>query len=119
MACSTQIRSERCGLDSLVGEHVTVVGGAGVNAREDVTNGAVDRGVHGGIADERSRSTIKNSPAILVRIMEQAVRDGIIDRNPARVTEWQREFQRAEDELDDPRSLAVPTWSAPQELAVP
>ena len=39
--------------------------------------------------------------------MEQAVRDGIIDRNPAKVTGWQREYQRAEDELDNPRSLAA------------
>ena len=44
--------------------------------------------------------------------MEQAVRDGIIDRNPAQVTGWQREYQRAEDELDDPRSLALPDWDA-------
>jgi hypothetical protein len=39
--------------------------------------------------------------------MEQAVRDGIIDRNPG----WQREYLRAEDELDDPRSLALPDWA--------
>ena len=39
---------------------------------------------------------------MLVRVMEQAVRDGIIDRNPAKVTGWQREYQRAEDELDNP-----------------
>ncbi|GAA4577767.1 hypothetical protein [Planotetraspora kaengkrachanensis] len=49
--------------------------------------------------------------------MEQAVRDGIIDRNPARVSGWQREFQRAEDELDDPRSLALPDWDALAQLA--
>lgn len=48
-----------------------------------VTNGAVDRAVHAWIADECSRSTVKNSLAVLVRIMEQALRDGIIDRNPA------------------------------------
>lgn len=61
-----------------------------------VTNGVVDRAVHGWIADECSRSTVKNSLAILVRVMEQALRDGIVDRNPARVTGWQREYQRAE-----------------------
>jgi integrase len=77
-----------------------------------VTNGAVDRAVHGWIADECGRSTVKNSLAILVRVMEQAVRDGIIDRNPARVTGWQHEYQRAEDELDDPRSLALPDWES-------
>jgi integrase len=82
-----------------------------------VTNGAVDRVVHGWIADECSRSTVKNSLAVLVRVMEQAVRDGIIDRNPARIIGWQREYQRAEDELDDPRSLALPTWDALTALA--
>src|ERR1700759_300315 len=75
-----------------------------------ITNGAVDRVVHAWVAEECSRSTVKNSLAMLVRVMEQAVRDGIIDRNPAKVTGWQREYQRAEDELDDPRSLALPDW---------
>jgi integrase len=82
-----------------------------------VTNGAVDRAVHGWIADECSRSTVKNSIAILVRVLEQAVRDGIIDRNPARVSGWQREYQQAEDELDDPRSLALPDWGTLTTLA--
>jgi hypothetical protein len=66
-----------------------------------ITNGAVDRAVHGWIAEQSSRSTVKNSLAVLVRVMEQAVRDGIMDRNPARVIGWQRDYQRAEDELDD------------------
>jgi integrase len=82
-----------------------------------ITNGAVDRAVHGWIADECSRSTVKDSLAALVRVMEQALRDGIIDRNPARITGWQRECRRAEDELDDPRSLALPDWSALSQLA--
>lgn len=82
-----------------------------------ITNGAVDRAVHGWIADGCSRSTVKNSLAVLVRLMEQALRDGIIDRNPARITGWQREYQRAEDELDNPRSLALPDWSALADLA--
>jgi hypothetical protein len=51
-----------------------------------ITNGAVDRAVHAWIAEECSRSTVKNSLAVLVRMMEQAVRDGIVDKNPARVT---------------------------------
>ncbi|GAA3877181.1 site-specific integrase [Saccharothrix violaceirubra] len=75
-----------------------------------ITNGVVDRAVHAWIADECSRSTVKNSIAPLVRVMEQALRDGLIDRNPARVSGWQREYARAEDELDDPRSLALPDW---------
>ncbi|WP_432843852.1 tyrosine-type recombinase/integrase [Dactylosporangium sp. CA-092794] len=82
-----------------------------------ITNGAVDRAVHGWIADECGRSTVKNSIAILVRVMEQAVRDGLRDRNPARVTGWQHEYKLAEDELDDPRSLALPDWEALIRLA--
>ncbi|MGH3903085.1 MAG: tyrosine-type recombinase/integrase [Pseudonocardiaceae bacterium] len=77
-----------------------------------ITNGAVDRAVHSWIADECSKSTVKNSLAVLVRVMEQALRDGLIERNPARITGWQREYARAEDELDDPRALALPNWSA-------
>jgi hypothetical protein len=33
------------------------------------------------------------------------------------VTGWQREYQRAEDELDDPRSLALADWDALTRLA--
>jgi integrase len=82
-----------------------------------ITNGAVDRAVHAWIADECSRSTVKNSLAVLVRVMEQALRDGLIDRNPARITGWQREYARAEDELDDPRALALPSWHVLTTLA--
>lgn len=82
-----------------------------------VTNGAVDRALHGWIVDGCSMSTIKNTLAVLVRVMEQAVRDGIVDRNPARVTNWQHEYRKAEDELDDPRSLALPDWATLTRLA--
>ncbi|GAA1236258.1 site-specific integrase [Pseudonocardia alaniniphila] len=82
-----------------------------------ITNGAVDRAVHGWIADDCSRSTVKNSIAALVRVMEQAVRDGIIDRNPARITGWQSLYRKAEDELDNPRSLALPDWATLTRLA--
>lgn len=77
-----------------------------------ITSGTVDRAVHSWIADECSRSTVKNSLAVLVRVMEQAVRDGIIQHNPAQVTGWQRDYQQAADELDDPRSLALPDWES-------
>ncbi|WP_329173355.1 tyrosine-type recombinase/integrase [Streptomyces sp. NBC_01477] len=82
------------------------------------TNGVVDRAVSAWIADECSRSTVKNSLAVLVRVMEQAVRDGIVDHNPARVVGWQQQYKHAEDELDDPRSLALPDWDALDKLAV-
>lgn len=82
-----------------------------------ITHGAVDRAVHGWIADDCSRSTIKYSLAILVRVLEQAVRDGIVEHNRARVTGWQREYQHTEDELDNPRLLAPPDWEALHQLA--
>lgn len=82
-----------------------------------ISNGAVDRTVHGWIADEQSRSTVKNSLAVLVRVMEQAVRDGLITVNPARVTGWQREYKQAEDELDNPRALALRDWPTLLRLA--
>jgi integrase len=82
-----------------------------------ITHGAVDRAVLGWIADECGKSTVKNSLAVLVRVMEQAFRDGIIGRNPARITGWQRQYHQAEDELDDPRALALPDWTALMRLA--
>lgn len=82
-----------------------------------VTNGTVDRTVYAWIADGEGRSTVKNTLAVLVRVMEQAVRDGLITANPARIKGWQRQYQLAEDELDDPRSLALPDWTALQELS--
>jgi integrase len=101
----------------LAGWHKRVVPTLGHLPVRMITNGAVDRAVHGWIADGCSRSTVKNSLAVLVRVMEQALRDGIIDRNPARISGWQREYQRAEDELDNPRSLALPDWPALVSLA--
>jgi hypothetical protein len=72
-----------------------------------ISHGAVDRAIHAWIADDASRSTVKNSLAILVRVLEQARRDGIVELNRARVTGWQRAYQQAEDELDNPRALAL------------
>jgi hypothetical protein len=48
-------------------------------------------------------------------MLEQARRDGIVEFNRPRVTGWQREYQHAEDELDNPRVLALPDWDALQE----
>ncbi|MCP2288758.1 hypothetical protein [Nocardia amikacinitolerans] len=67
-----------------------------------LTNGAVDRAVVGWINDGAGKSTVKNSLAVLVRVMEQAVRDEIRETNPARVRGWQKLYQQIEDELDDP-----------------
>ncbi|MGK5534301.1 tyrosine-type recombinase/integrase [Streptomyces sp. URMC 129] len=93
---------------------VPTLGHIGVQA---ITNGVVDRAVYGWIADDYGLSTVKNSLASMVRVMEQAVRDGIIDVNPARITGWQQEYKKAEDELDDPRSLALRDWDALDALA--
>ncbi|WP_256961641.1 hypothetical protein [Streptomyces sp. NRRL B-24572] len=48
--------------------------------------------------------------------MEQAVRDGLIKVNPARVSGWQRQYQQVEDELNGPRALALPDREALQAL---
>ncbi|WP_228456622.1 hypothetical protein [Streptomyces durbertensis] len=101
----------------LAGWRLRVVPSLGHVSVSMVSNGAVDRTVYGWIADGHGRFTVKNSLAVLVRVMEQARRDGIIDANPARVRGWQSEYQKAEDELDDPRVLALPDWKALTELA--
>jgi hypothetical protein len=67
----------------LAGWHKRVVPTLGHLPVTMISNGAVDRAIHLWIRDECSRSTVKNSLAALVRVMEQARRDGIIDRNPA------------------------------------
>jgi hypothetical protein len=109
---------ERKTLDPyLAGWRLRVVPTLGHIPTRMITNGVVHRAVYGWIADECSRSTVKNTLAILVRVLEQAVRDGVVDHNVARVTGWQREYQQAEDELDDPRSLALPDWETLVNLA--
>ncbi|MGQ4718831.1 hypothetical protein ACUN22_34765 [Streptomyces anulatus] len=79
-----------------------VVPALGPLAVRMITNGAVDRTAQNWIADELGRSTVKNTITVLVRVMEQAVRDGIIKVNPARVTGWQKLYKQAEDEPLDP-----------------
>ncbi|MFJ2671609.1 tyrosine recombinase XerC [Streptomyces sp. NPDC087525] len=99
------------------GWRMRVVPALGHLAVRMITNGVVDRTVQNWIADEHSRSTVKNTIAVLVRVMEQAVRDGIIKINPARVTGWQKLYKQAEDELLDPRALALPDWETLLALA--
>ncbi|MGW5126048.1 hypothetical protein ACWEQ7_18735 [Streptomyces sp. NPDC004069] len=77
----------------LSGWRMRVVPALGHLAVRMITNGVVDRTVQNWIADEHSRSTVKNTIAVLVRAMEQAVRDGIINVNPARVTGWQKLYK--------------------------
>ncbi|WP_235948079.1 hypothetical protein [Nocardia terrae] len=49
--------------------------------------------------------------------MDQAVRDEVIDRNRVEVPGWQRQYERHEDELNNPRALALPDWQTLTELA--
>ncbi|MFD5655518.1 tyrosine-type recombinase/integrase [Streptomyces sp. NPDC127039] len=101
----------------LAGWRMRVVPALGHLAVRMITNGVVDRSVQNWIVDEHSRSTVKNTIAVLVRVMEQAVRDGIIKVNPARVSGWQKLYKQAEDELRDPRALALPNWETLVQLS--
>lgn len=83
-----------------------------------ISNGIIDRAVITWVEeDECSKSTVKNTIACLKRIMQVAVRDGIRPDNPADIKGWQRLYTKIEDELDDPRSLALPDWDALERLA--
>lgn len=82
-----------------------------------VSNGLVDRCVHTWISDDVGRSRIKNALAAWVRIMEQAKRDNLVTTNPVHVKGWQRLYKQTEDELDDPRALALPDWDTLVRLA--
>ncbi|MFG3019276.1 tyrosine-type recombinase/integrase [Streptomyces sp. NPDC048254] len=101
----------------LAGWRMRVVPALGHLAVRMITNGVVPRSVQNWIVDEHSRSTVKNTIAVLVRVMEQAVRDGIVKVNPARVSGWQKLYKQAEDELRDPRALALPDWNTLVQLA--
>ncbi|MFJ1454763.1 hypothetical protein [Nocardia sp. N2S4-5] len=57
-----------------------------------------------------SKSAVKNALAALSRVVDQAVRDEVIDRNRVEAVGWQGRYERHEDELDDPRPLALPDW---------
>ncbi|MEV5987546.1 tyrosine-type recombinase/integrase [Streptomyces sp. NPDC052051] len=101
----------------LSGWRLRVVPALGHLAVRMITHGVVDRAVQNWTADEHSRSTVKNTIAVPVRVMEQAVRDRIITVNPARVTGWQKLYKQAKDELRDPRALALPDWETLIHLA--
>ncbi|OXR40662.1 Tyrosine recombinase XerC [Nocardia cerradoensis] len=82
-----------------------------------LTTGLVDRAVTRWIASGCGESTVKNTLAALARVLNQAVRDEVIDRNRVDVNGWQRQLARDEDEIDDPRALALPDWQTLQNLA--
>ncbi|MFD8478202.1 tyrosine-type recombinase/integrase [Kitasatospora sp. NPDC059673] len=82
-----------------------------------ITTGLIQDAVYAWIADGCGRSTAKSTLAMLHRILRQAVADGLIANEPAHVTGWQHELRQAEDELLEPRSLALRDWDALTELA--
>lgn len=77
----------------LAGWHKRVVPVLGHLPIGMISNGMVDRAIKAWIADGASRSTVKNSLAVLVLVMEQGMRDEVIERNPARVYGWQRQYK--------------------------
>jgi hypothetical protein len=75
-----------------------------------ITAGLVDRAI-----DEweqfYGRSTVKNSVSALVLVLDQAVRDGVINRNPAKDRARRRTVGRSPDfdrDAYNPRDLALP-----------
>lgn len=80
-------------------------------------NGLVDRAVSSWISDGVGRSRVKNALAALVRVAEQAVRDGLLDQNPCRVFGWQKMYAKTAAELNNPRALALPDYATLQTLA--
>jgi integrase len=82
-----------------------------------ITAGLVDRAI-----DEwetkYGRSTVKNSVAALVLVLDEAVRDGIIVRNPAKDRARRRTVGRfpASDEPTSPRDLALPDVASLERL---
>ncbi len=77
-----------------------------------ITAGLVDRAIDGW-ERECGRSTVKNTVAVLVLVLDEAVRDGIITRNPAKDRARRSAVRRslphgAGAEPSSPRELALP-----------
>jgi integrase len=74
-----------------------------------ISAGLVDRAIDAWEQDY-SRSTVKNSVAALVLVLDEAVRDGILTRNPARDRARRRTVGRSptSDAPPSPRDLALP-----------
>lgn len=77
-----------------------------------VTAGLVDRAIDGW-EREHGRSTVKNTVAVLVLVLDEAVRDGLIPRNPAKDRARRRTVGRYAGTFPDahpssPRDLALP-----------
>lgn len=76
-----------------------------------ITAGLLDRAIDQW-EETHSRSTVKNTVAALVLVLDEAVRDGLIDRNPAKNRARRRTVGRAPSpsstEPANPRDLALP-----------
>lgn len=74
-----------------------------------ITAGLVDRAIDRW-ETEYGRSTVKNTVAVLVLVLDEAVRDGIIIRNPAKDRARRRTIGRTAPNSapDNPRDLALP-----------
>jgi hypothetical protein len=79
-----------------------------------ITAGRVDRAIDRW-EQQHSRSTVKNSVAVLDLVLDEAVRDGIIVRNPAKDRARRKTTGRSTSEPDrgsvNPRDLALPDVS--------
>ncbi|MFC8504673.1 tyrosine recombinase XerC [Pedococcus sp. NPDC057267] len=74
-----------------------------------ISAGLVDRAIDAW-EQEFGRSTVKNSVAVLVLVLDEAVRDGVIVRNPAKDRARRRTVGRSfgNSEPGSPRELALP-----------
>lgn len=74
-----------------------------------ISAGLVDRAIDAW-EQEYGRSTVKNSVAVLVLVLDEAVRDGVIVRNPAKDRARRRTVGRSFGNSDpgSPRELALP-----------
>ena len=82
-----------------------------------ITAGLVDRAIDQW-ETEFGRSTIKNTVSALVLVLNEAVRDGIIPRNPAADRARRRTVGRSSDnsEPSTPRDLALPNVAILEQL---
>lgn len=75
-----------------------------------ITAGLVDRAIDGW-ETQFGRSTVKNTVAVLVLVLDEAVRDGLIQRNPAKDRSRRRTVGRTPVAVgpESPRELALPS----------
>lgn len=76
-----------------------------------ISAGLIDRAIDGW-EEKYGRSTVKNSIAPLVLVLDEAVRDGLMDRNPAKDRARRTSVGKSGEHLDgeppNPRDLALP-----------